>query len=80
MGLPSDLRSVVDGKVVMWRIPVYVMFIITLSSYMMVNNLSVWISAVKYSVDSVMFLSHLFCLTKYSPSFCSAFLLPDSFI
>jgi len=46
----------------------------------MVYNLSVWISAVKYSVESVMLLSNLFCIAKYSPSFWSAFLLPDSFI
>jgi hypothetical protein len=68
MGPPSFLRSVVHRNVVMRRIPVYVTFVITLSSNMMVYKLRVWISAVKYSVVSVILLSHLFRITKYSPS------------
>jgi len=80
MGTPSYMRPVFDRNVAMRRIPVYATFIIILSFYTMVYNLCVWRSSVKYSVDSIMCPSHLFCITKYSPIFWSAFLLADSFI
>jgi hypothetical protein len=72
-----------QGQLIHLQIIVYITFVITLSSYMMVYNLIVWISAVKYSVDGVMLLSHLFCIIKYYSSFFRAFLFsffPDSSI